>query len=131
MIVDWNIGYAPSPERGTISEKDDDDSSEVAHMTISVRAVYERGVLRPVRPLPFDEGETVDLTIGKPEPPRLPPCDDQVVSRLQAATTIADWVEATKLLPPDDGGYDIVKALNDNRIWSGERSLIPNESPPQ
>jgi predicted DNA-binding antitoxin AbrB/MazE fold protein len=97
-------------------------------MTISVRAVYERGILRPVQPLPFDEGETVDLTICKPEPTSLPPCEDQVANRLQAAT-IADWVEATKLLPADDGGYDIVKALNENRIWSGERSLIPNVSP--
>ena len=44
---------------------------------------------------------------------------------VRAATSIAEWVEATKLLPSDDGGYDIVKALNDNRIWSNEHPLIP------
>ncbi len=97
-------------------------------MTITVRAVYERGLLRRVQPLPFDEGETVDLTIGKPDPTPLPPSEDQALKRLQAAATIADWVEATKLLPADDGGYDILKALNENRIGSGEHPLIPNES---
>ncbi len=33
-------------------------------MTLTVRAVYERGVLCPVEPLALAEGETVDVTIA-------------------------------------------------------------------
>ena len=87
-------------------------------MTISVRAVYEHGVLRPEQPLCLKEGEIVDVTVACPEP-------DEVARRLRSAQSIADWVEATKLLPPDDGGYDVLRALNENRIHSGEQPLIP------
>ncbi len=94
-------------------------------MSITVRAVYEGGVLRPTQPLSLEEGETVELTVAKTkvEPPRLD--EDEIGRRIMAANSIAEWVEATKLLPSDDGGYDIVKALNDNRIWSNEHPLIP------
>ena len=33
-------------------------------MTITVRAIYEHGVLRPVEPLALPEGEAVDVTIA-------------------------------------------------------------------
>src|SRR5437762_5082246 len=87
-------------------------------MTMTVRAVFEGGVLRPEQPLALDEGETVEVTVVKTKPAG-PTGDDEIARRLGAAKTVAEWVAATKLLPPDDGGYDIVKALNDNRIWSG------------
>jgi len=32
-------------------------------MTMTVEAVYENGVLKPVRPLPLDEHEKVNVTI--------------------------------------------------------------------
>ena len=92
--------------------------AEVPLMTLTLRAVYEGGVLRPVQPLALDEGESVDVTVSR-TPPTGPQPKDEVTRRLEAATSIAEWVEATKLLPADDGGYDIVKALNENRIWSG------------
>ncbi len=94
-------------------------------MTITVRATYESGVLRPARPLALDEGETVDVTIAKAEPAPRSPSEEEAARRLQDAATLADWVEATKRLPPDDGGYDIVRALNENRLWSGDSPLIP------
>jgi predicted DNA-binding antitoxin AbrB/MazE fold protein len=97
-------------------------------MTITIRAIYEGGVLRPVQPLALAEGETVEVTVVQPDSKSS--SEDEIVRRLKAAKTIAEWVEATKLLPSDDGGYDIVKALNENRIWSGERPLIPDGGAP-
>jgi predicted DNA-binding antitoxin AbrB/MazE fold protein len=96
-------------------------------MTTTVRAVYEGGVLRPLQPLTLDEGEAVDVTISRTNTSGPQPSDDEIARRLKVATSIAEWVEATKLLPADDGGYDIVQALNENRIWSGERPSIPHE----
>src|SRR5262249_23935240 len=96
-------------------------------MTITIRAIFEGGVLRPVQPLTLDEGEEVDVTVSRTKTSGPQPSDDEIVRRLKAATSIAEWVEATKLLPSDDGGYDIVQALNENRIWSGERPSIPDE----
>jgi len=96
-------------------------------MTMTVRAIYEGGVLRPVGPLALAEGETVEVTVARMNPAESSPSEDEIVRQLKAARTIAEWVEATKLLPPDDGGYDILKALYENRIWSGERPLIPEE----
>lgn len=98
-------------------------------MTITIRAVYERGILRPVQPLALDEGETVDVTIAKSGPAPQAVTDEEIARRLKSAATIADWVGATKLLPAHDGGYDIIEALNENRLRSGERPLIPDEDP--
>ena len=93
-------------------------------MTMTVRAIYEGGVLRPVKPLGLTEGETVVVTLARTEPMKSLPSEDEDVRRVQAARTIKEWLEATKLLPPDDGGYDIVKELHENRIWSGERPCV-------
>ncbi len=93
-------------------------------MGITVRAIYQGGVFRPVHPLALDEGQTVNLTITTSRTAAAPASDDETIRRLQSAATIAEWIEATKMLPADDGGYDVVRALNENRIWSGERGLI-------
>ena len=37
-------------------------------MRMTVRAVYEHGVLRPLEPLALSEGDTVDITIVGAEP---------------------------------------------------------------
>lgn len=96
-------------------------------MTMTVRAVYEGGVLRPAQPLALAEGETVEVTVTQTKPAAHQPIsDEEIIQQLSGAKTIAEWIEATKLLPPDDGGYDIIKALNENRLWSGERPLIPD-----
>jgi predicted DNA-binding antitoxin AbrB/MazE fold protein len=96
-------------------------------MSITIRAVYERGLLRPVKPLPLEEGETVDVTIARANSPAVAVGEEEIRRRLQCAATITDWVEATKLLPADDGGYDVVKALNENRLWSGDQPLTHDE----
>ncbi|NLY00921.1 MAG: antitoxin family protein [Rhodopirellula sp.] len=101
---------------------------EDVEMSMTVRAVYQGGVFRPVHPLALDEGQTVDLTIVESAMGAASASDEETIRRLRSATTIAEWITATELLPADDGGYDIVRALNQNRIWSGERGLIPDEA---
>jgi len=96
-------------------------------MSMKVQAVYQGGMFRPLHPLPLDEGETVDLTIAKSQPLAAPANDEETTRRLRAAATIAEWIEATEMLPADDGGYDIASALDENRIWSGERGLFSDE----
>jgi predicted DNA-binding antitoxin AbrB/MazE fold protein len=97
-------------------------------MTITIR-VYTGGVLRPVQPLALAEGETVEVTVAPAAtaPALTPVSEDDIIRRIQASKTYHEWLEFTKLLPPDDGGYDIVKALDENRRWSGERPLLPDE----
>ncbi len=98
-------------------------------MTISVRAVYSGGVLHPIQPLPLEEGETVEVTVAPAatSPTSTPISEEEIIRRIQACKTYSEWVEVTKLLPGDDGGYDIVEALDENRRWSGERPLLPDE----
>jgi len=93
----------------------------------TVLAVYENGVLRPTRPLELAEGETVEVTVARPAPATEPISDEEFIRRVEGCKTYHDWLELTKLLPPDDGGYDIVKALDENRRWSGERPLLPDD----
>lgn len=89
-----------------------------APAVMTFQAIYEHGFLRPLEPLGLAEGELVNLTVAeKPIDPAT-----EAAQRIQASQTIQEWVEATKMLPPDDGGYDIVRALEENRIWSGERA---------
>lgn len=90
-----------------------------------VRAIYENGVLRPTEPLHLPEGAAVELTVKETEFP-LPLSEEEIIRRIEACKTYQDWLEVTKLLPPDDGGYDILKALDENRRWSGERPLLPD-----
>jgi predicted DNA-binding antitoxin AbrB/MazE fold protein len=97
---------------------------------ISVLAVYENGVLRPKEPLALAEGQTVAVTVSDPKPSEPPMSEEEILRRIESAQSIREWVEATKLLPPDDGGYDIVAALDENRRWSGDRPLLPDEGNP-
>ena len=89
-------------------------------MTMTVEAVYAGGVLRPVQPLALAEGETVQVTIAPASTTATtgPVSEEEIIRRIQACKTYGEWLEVTKLLPPDDGGYDIVKALGENRRWS-------------
>ena len=84
-------------------------------MAMTVRVVYTGGILRPVQPLA--EGETVEVTVAPcaagPTPP--PVSEEEIIRRIQACQSYREWLEVTKLLPPDDGSYDIVKALDENR----------------
>ena len=62
-------------------------------MALTVEAVYENGVLKPVQPLPLKEHEKVRVTV---EPARLP-----IWERIVALTTDAPPDELAK--PPIDG----------------------------
>lgn len=97
-------------------------------MAITTQAVYSGGVLRPVRPLALMEGATVEVTIA--QPPNSATNEDEIIRRIQACKTYREWLEVTRSLPADDGGYDIVKALDENRRWSGDRPILPDEGGP-
>jgi predicted DNA-binding antitoxin AbrB/MazE fold protein len=101
-----------------------------AGMTITVDAVYSGGVLRPNRPLALKEGEIVAVTLMTAPPAVEASKEDDVAQRLKNAKDIAEWVAATRLLPPDDGGYDVLEALNANRAMAGEQPLIPDRGTP-
>jgi predicted DNA-binding antitoxin AbrB/MazE fold protein len=89
----------------------------------TVLAVYEGGVLRPVQPLPLNEGETVEITVARAERPA-PPTQEELERRIREARTLQEWIEVANALPPADDGYDLLQALNANRHPS-ERPLIP------
>lgn len=88
-------------------------------MTTTVRATYQNGVLLPDRPLPLAEGESVEVTLSSTGG------EDEVLQQIKAAKSPEDLLAVLNTLPPDDGGYDVLAALNENRIWSGERPLFP------
>ncbi len=97
-------------------------------MTTTVRAVYQGGLLCPLQPIELAEGETVDVTVSPAREAAPPPIsEEEFLRRVKECKSYHEWFELTKLLPPDDGGYDIVKALDANRRWSGERPLLPDE----
>ena len=98
---------------------------------MTVRAVYQGGVLRFEQPLKLAEGQAVDVTIATASP-------DGSVSgsaerrgvgsrRIKDAKSYSEWLKVTELFPEDDGSYDIVKALDENRRLSGERPLLPRD----
>jgi predicted DNA-binding antitoxin AbrB/MazE fold protein len=88
-------------------------------MTTITLAVYEDGVLKPARPLPYTEGETVQLTVTRP----LDPAEAERLMR--AAKTLEELFDAFEAAPDEDDGYDLLKALDENR--KGERPLFPPE----
>ncbi|MDB5313316.1 MAG: hypothetical protein JWO38_7518 [Gemmataceae bacterium] len=96
----------------------------------TVLAVYENGVLRPTEPLDLAEGQEVQLTVYPRPPlqaPRPPtPEEQEYISRLKTAKTLQEMFAVMESAPPLPGdGYDLYKALNDNRRATGERLLFP------
>lgn len=92
---------------------------------MTIRAIFEHGVLRPIAPLALEEGESVQVTIHQVNGKlRDHVNEDEITRRLREASTIQEWLAVTQLLPADDGGYDIVEALNENRLQTGERPFI-------
>jgi predicted DNA-binding antitoxin AbrB/MazE fold protein len=96
-----------------------------------VKAVYENGVLRPTEPLDLPDGAKVEVTVAEPAPDGQELAEAEIIRRIEAAKDIHEWVEVTKLLPPDDGGYDILKALDENRRFSGERPRFSEGEGPE
>ena len=46
---------------------------------------------------------------------------------MKAAKTLQELFAAYETLPPPTDGYDLMKALNENRRLSGERPLYPED----
>jgi predicted DNA-binding antitoxin AbrB/MazE fold protein len=92
----------------------------------TVLAVYQGGVLRPAQPLPLAEGETVEVTVTRPQSAP-PSTEEEVIQRMKAAKTLQELFAAYETLPPPADGYDLMKALNENRRLSGERPLYPED----
>src|SRR5205085_5459392 len=90
-------------------------------MTLTIRAVYEGGILRPLEPLTLPEGETVEVTIAKVNlggsPLRAPtPEEEDYARRMKAAKSLEEMYAVMETAPssPDDT-YDIIKMINESR----------------
>ncbi len=98
-------------------------------MTITIQAVYENGVLRPVEPLGLAEGEMVDVTITRPPtnspaPQAASRAEDDYGRRIRAARSLEEMYAIMATAPPLPEGYDLGQALNANRKNTGERPLF-------
>ena len=98
-------------------------------MTLTIRAVFEGGVLRPIKPLALSEGETVDVTISLTRSPapsiRAPtPAEEEYARRVKAARSLEEMYAVMATAPPLPEGYDLSRALNANRNATGERPLF-------
>jgi predicted DNA-binding antitoxin AbrB/MazE fold protein len=97
-------------------------------MATTVHAVYQNGVLRPTQPLPLAEGEAVEITVvrAKDTPPAL--AEDEAIQRIRAARTLEEWIAAANAAPAEEDDYDLLRALDENRQFSGDyRPLFPPE----
>jgi predicted DNA-binding antitoxin AbrB/MazE fold protein len=73
-------------------------NDEEGIMAITVEAVYEGGVLRPVRPLPLREGETIEVVI--------PSLEDNPVTRSHGLIAWnRDWNELEEFLNDPDHSF--------------------------
>ena len=95
-------------------------------MTLTVQAVYEGGVLRPVQPLALNEGETVEITVAKPvRQASLAQWGEDI----RAAKSIQEWVTLANACPNPEPDFDVVKAINETRRLTGFR--FPDPEPEQ
>jgi predicted DNA-binding antitoxin AbrB/MazE fold protein len=88
----------------------------------TIQAVYEHGVLRPALPLPFAEGEKVELIVTRVGPPEEPLSPEEAERRVRSATTLQEAFLAANAAQEDET-YDLLQALDENR--KGERPLFP------
>jgi len=90
-------------------------------MSTTVFAVYQDGVLRPTQPLSLVEGETVEITLvraaGSPPAQK----EDEHVARIRAARTLDEWIAAANASPVEENDYDLPRALEANRFFSGDQ----------
>ena len=93
-------------------------------MTMTTLAVYENGKLRPIQSLPLAEGETVQLTVTRSRPGQLFSVKE-AERGMRSAKTLSELFSAYEKGPRVEDGYDLLKALDENR--QGERPLFPPE----
>ena len=81
----------------------------------TVNAVYRGGVLCPAEPLPLAEGAEVRVTVE----PVGAVTEEEIIRRMKSAKNVKELFAAYELLPPVEG-YDLIAALNENRIFAGD-----------
>lgn len=92
-----------------------------------IEAVYEKGVLRPSRPLRIPEGRTVFFQVREEaSDPQTP--SEEWERRIMNAASIDEWVALANSCPdPDtDDGYDVLVEMDKTRRANGERPFIPD-----
>jgi len=89
---------------------------------LTTAAVYENGVFRPTTPVKLSEGERVELTV-RPNP--APPTPEEMERRRKVVEQL-HAIDAEADLEPDDG-YDLIAAINAERLRVGARPLIPSD----
>jgi predicted DNA-binding antitoxin AbrB/MazE fold protein len=100
-------------------------------MTMTVRAVFEGGVLRPIEPIALIEGETVDVVITQMKPPvpqlREPTLEERDYAlRINSAKSLKEMFAVMATAPSSpEADFDIVKEINDSRRLTGFRVLDP------
>lgn len=94
---------------------------------MTIRAVYESGVLRPLQPLALPDGETFEVTIARTEPVspllRAPtPAEEEYARRIKGARSLDEMyaVMATAPKSPDET-YDFLGVINESRRLTGFR----------
>jgi hypothetical protein len=100
---------------------------------ISVLAIYENGVLRPTEPLELTEGETVELTVARPQPPAPQLTAVDWDGQLRAAKSIQEWVALANACPNPGPDIDLVETINESRRLTGFRlpDPVPNGGGPK
>jgi predicted DNA-binding antitoxin AbrB/MazE fold protein len=101
-------------------------------MRMTVRAVYQGGMLRPAQPLPLAEGETVEVTVATAKqagPALRPPTpeEEDYARRIKAAKSLEEMFAVMETAPrsPDDT-VEIVTVINESRRLTGFRMPDPN-----
>jgi len=92
-------------------------------MSMHTTAVFEHGVLRPMQPLDLTEGEVVELLLT-PKGSAV----DSIINRFRDSATLEELFAAANAAS-DDGDYDLLEALDQNRALAGDerRLLSPAE----
>lgn len=97
-------------------------------MSMTFEAIYESGALHPVVPVDLTEGELLDMTVrakkaiepswisNMPEPT---PEEAEFIRNVKATRSLDELLEIANTAPPLPEGYDLCKALNDNRRANG------------
>lgn len=90
-------------------------------MTLNTTAVYENGTLRTPDPLPFAEGETVQLVVTRGS---ARPSDEEIVAMMRAAKSPEELFALADTYITAPAGYDLCEALDANRRRDGASPLF-------
>ena len=96
-------------------------------MIQTITAIYKGGILRPEKPLPLIDDETVEITIKRAAHPSRPAlAEEGRIRRIRDATSLDELWAAVDAAPEDDlpEGYDFGESLNENRRQSDEQEKL-------